>query len=82
MITARFLLKTVCVLLDNRWDHRPIGRYPGTVLYGRWWLRSPGDSQDSAAFVDFGGPFVDRLVDRDDVCVRPALWVDIELLPQ
>lgn len=78
MITACSLLKTVCVLLDNQWDHRPNGRYPGTVLYGWWWLRSPGEDQHSAACVDTDGSLNYNNVNDDDGCVRPALWVNLE----
>ena len=72
MITARFLQKTVLVLLDNQWDHRPIGRYPGTVLYGWWWLRSPGNNQNNAANVNNDGSLNNNNVNNDNICVRPA----------
>ena len=72
MITARFLQKTVLVLLDNQWDHRPIGRYPGTVLYGWWWLRSPGNNQNNAANVNNDGSLNNNNVNNDNGCVRPA----------
>ena len=45
-----------------------------------WWLRSPGDDSDSAAVVpDSGG--VGRNGDdvyRDDVGVRPALYLNVQ----
>ena len=88
MITARFLQKTVLVLLDNQWDHRPIGRYPGTVLYGWWWLRSPGNNQNNAANVNNDGSLnndcvssLNGYVDCVPGCVRPALWIDISAIP-
>ena len=45
---------------------------------GWWWLRSPGDFQNNAAYV-----FTDGSVYRDggdvnfDLAVRPALWLDL-----
>lgn len=44
-----------------------------------WWLRSPGESQDIAAYVMFAG-IVDQggwYVTGDYYCVRPALWLDL-----
>lgn len=45
-----------------------------------WWLRSPGYSQDTAACVDIDGSVIDGGddVDDGDVCVRPALWINLE----
>ena len=43
-----------------------------------WWLRSPGNYQYSATRVYSGGsPGIDY-VRRDDECVRPALWINLE----
>lgn len=44
-----------------------------------WWLRSPGDSQDTAAGVCSGGDVYEygRSVDSDISAVRPALWIDL-----
>ena len=46
----------------------------------RWWLRSPGNNQFSAAVVLTGGSlsYDGNYVDRDYVCVRPALWINLE----
>ena len=47
----------------------------------QWWLRSPGGSQDNAAFVtndSFG--FVSEYgydVDDDTIAVRPAIWISL-----
>lgn len=45
-----------------------------------WWLRSPGDNTDCAAYVfSSGGVNIDgKLVDTDDAGVRPALWVKLD----
>ena len=51
----------------------------------RWWLRSPGSSQDWAAIVDdgasvYGSYGVDdsgTKVTFDSIAVRPALWIDL-----
>ncbi len=44
-----------------------------------WWLRSPGNGQDDAASVNYGGgvyEFGDRVLSSDSA-VRPALWIDL-----
>ena len=45
-----------------------------------WWLRSPGGSQRSAAFVYDDGSiyYSGYCVDYDDGCVRPAMWINLE----
>lgn len=45
-----------------------------------WWLRSPGNLQRSAGYVfDVGSVYYDGgLVHADDVCVRPALWINLD----
>ena len=48
--------------------------------YCWWWLRSPGDDQSSAAYIN-GSGWVDTIgddVNCDDECVRPALWINLE----
>ena len=45
---------------------------------GWWWLRSPGHSQNSAAYVNTDGSLYYSRVDSVPGCVRPALWVDLE----
>ena len=46
----------------------------------RWWLRSPGYSQNYAADVDYGGDvdYSGSYVYGSDYAVRPALWIDLE----
>lgn len=48
-----------------------------------WWLRSPGDGWNCAAFV-FTGGFVEyhssRFVNEGDGGVRPVFWIDLEEL--
>ena len=45
---------------------------------GAWWLRSPGYYQYGAAYVYPYGSLLSSSVYYDDVCVRPALWVNLE----
>ena len=47
-----------------------------------WWLRSSGNLQSRAAYVNFDGKivFVGRAVDNAFCCIRPALWIDLESL--
>ena len=46
---------------------------------GWWWLRSPGDYQANAAVVSQFGSFTTKYADNEFICVRPALWVNLEL---
>ena len=48
------------------------------VAAGWWWLRSSGNSQSSAAYVSYGGSLSSDYVSYDYVCVRPALWINLE----
>ncbi len=47
---------------------------------GWWWLRSPGNIQNFAAYVFHGGGVSGdgRYVDSTFGCVRPALWVNLD----
>ena len=52
---------------------------------GWWWLRSPGDDQRSAACVHSDGNvreggIVGNLVDNARNAVRPAMWLDLDVL--
>ena len=45
-----------------------------------WWLRSPGYSGDRTLYVDFDG-WVETggtAVDRPDIVIRPALFINLE----
>lgn len=42
-----------------------------------WWLRSPGETDSHAAYVNFNGTIYSNAVGNDYVSVRPALWIDI-----
>jgi len=45
---------------------------------GWWWLRSPGGNRNRGALLlDYGGPG-NYYVDHGNVCVRPALWINLE----
>ena len=43
-----------------------------------WWLRSPGNYQYSAIFVYHDGTRHYGRVQTDSVCVRPAVWIDMD----
>lgn len=45
---------------------------------GWWWLRSSGHDQLSAASVSGDGALNRRNVHMADICVRPAMWVQLE----
>ena len=46
---------------------------------GLWWLRSPGEDQDDAAVVLYDGELdVCSYVNSEDICVRPAFWLNLE----
>lgn len=42
-----------------------------------WWLRSPGETDSHASYVNFNGTVYSNAVGNDYVSVRPALWIDI-----
>lgn len=45
---------------------------------GWWWLRSPGRTMSMAAGVyNDGDTCSNTLVGSEDICVRPALWMDL-----
>ena len=48
---------------------------------GWWWLRTPGNTLNRAADVNYLGAVYARGVfaDYDDDCVRPAMWIDLSL---
>ena len=48
-----------------------------TTSTGCWWLRSPGYYQYNATYVDSDGSRDINNVHNDYVCVRPALWVNL-----
>ena len=45
-----------------------------------WWLRSPGNNSNYAAFVDYDGCVYGSgyYVTYDENAVRPALWINLE----
>ena len=47
---------------------------------GLWWLRSPGNNGRSAALVLGNGEVREGgdYIDSSSVCVRPALWLNLE----
>ena len=42
-----------------------------------WWLRSPGESETQASFVNFDGTRYTNAVGNGYLSVRPAIWVEI-----
>ena len=46
---------------------------------GLWWLRSPGSSRSRAALVHYDGSLVNYNVSYVNVCVRPAIWVNLDI---
>ncbi len=47
---------------------------------GCWWLRSPGYNQFHAATVDYCGAQRNTIVTNNSICVRPALWINMDAL--
>lgn len=47
---------------------------------GWWWLRSPGEKEHHAAFVNFDGNCYSNAVGNEYLSVRPAMWVDLDVL--
>lgn len=46
--------------------------------HGFWWLRSPGEKNSYAAYVNFNGECYSNAVGNGYISVRPVLWVDCE----
>lgn len=46
----------------------------------RWWLRSPGYTQCYAACVHSRGNLGEQKCIAEDICIRPAMWIDLEKL--
>lgn len=46
-----------------------------------WWLRSTGNISSNAAFISNDGSvnFYGSYVDNNNICLRPALWIDLKL---
>lgn len=45
---------------------------------GWWWLRSPGEEEHHAAFVNFDGTRYTNAVGNEYLSVRPALWIRLD----
>lgn len=54
-------------------------KYLGETSSISWWLRSPGDTQVSAAYVKSDGSisYLGDFVSRNNYYVRPALWINL-----
>lgn len=61
-----------CRLTDYAADKTSTGWY--------WWLRSPGDYHNLAAYVNFDGSVSNNgyIVSNSSVAVRPAMWISLE----
>lgn len=63
----------------EQYDLMAYTHYLNTTDYYDWWLRSPGETQDFAAFVGrFGDVNVEgEILAAESVSIRPAMWVDL-----
>jgi len=78
--TTRYAVKKgVYVKGSSSGEYTSNGTCTDVHCYSYWWLRSPGNYDDSAADIDGGGSFdfVGDSVDREYFAVRPALWVNL-----
>lgn len=57
---------------------KPKSGEAGKLEASIWWLRSPGGTQNNAAIIHRDGTIRDRQVEDASVCVRPAIWVDLD----
>lgn len=48
------------------------------VSYAFWWLRSQGEKNSHAAYINFEGECYSNAVGNSYISVRPALWIDLE----
>ncbi len=67
---SRCCIRTNYALAQGAW------RYNGEKC--RWWLRSPGRTQEYAMEVSANGIRDDRGVSDAYTCVRPALWINLD----
>lgn len=57
---------------------REKGKTENGSAAGWWWLRSPGGYQHFAAAVQDDGAYGGYIAESKNVCVRPALWIELE----
>lgn len=69
--TARICMPTNYAVQQGAWE---------IVTTGAcwWWLRSPGDVWSNAIYVDPDGSRSLDYVPDENLCVRPALWIDLK----
>ena len=56
--------------------YREYKKYTVPKTNAMWWLRSPGSVNTEAAVVDASGEIKSCGIQRGDIMVRPAIWVD------
>lgn len=64
---------------NHNWDLVAYQHYPNITDYYGWWLRTPGESNESMAYVSKTGEIIDKgtFVADEMLSVRPAMWVDL-----
>ncbi len=47
-----------------------------------WWLRTAGNGNNQMSYINAAGKYSSKyaLAQRDEVCVRPAMWIDLSRL--
>ena len=65
-------------------DEDRIAMILGSTTNGSWWLRSPGATSYSVAYVSKDGsiPYQGIRPMKNGIGVRPAMWIDLSLLSQ
>lgn len=72
----KYLLSSMKTCIPTEYVRQYTGEHSGAIC--SWWLRSPGDDQNNAAYmttkgtINSGGLYVNQLLP-----VRPALWIDL-----
>lgn len=68
----------------EQYDLMPGTHYLNTTDFYDWWLRSPGDSEDSFACVGRFGDVMEagQWSSSEEVSVRPAMWVDLNKIKE
>ena len=64
---------------NHNWGLVAYQHYPNITDYYGWWLRTPGESNESMAYVSKTGEIIDKgtFVADEMLSVRPAMWVDL-----
>ncbi len=68
---------TEYAIANGAWANNEYQTIDGEAAWW-WWLRSPGDIQHSAAYVNYNGSLLYSSVFNTNVVARPAFWLNLD----